>query len=998
MDDDTTVTMVLKQRQRLRQQPIPVAYTSYDRNYYRHLNDQYTSNTSNHRIQIRTNSTNTNTTPNHRRLQKIRNVGILAHVDAGKTTVTERMLALAGIVTNPGSVDSGNTVTDYLPAERERGITIQSAAISFPWIRGDDAGDDAGEVDVHLIDTPGHVDFSVEVNRSVAVLDGAVLVLDAVAGVQAQTETVWRAMTRSPTGKDRYRHEPLPCLAMVNKMDREGCDFGRAIGTIRHRLPGANPVPVQVPLLQLDDRSGGGGGRLVAIPIDGGEVGGGGADGRFVGVVDLVRMRTIVWPEASSSNAGVLEECIPTVSNLPLAIDHADIDSDTAQITRIALAARNDLVAALAETGDELMEDYFFRHLEDEEDDDGPSAFELCASLRRATVARRMMPVLAGAALRGKGVEPLLDAVVDLLPSPMDRLPPALIRTEEGAWDQQRRQKRGGGKSKNKKGTTAVDPATDHKGEMAVAEGEENKKKLIELGHPLHPSLLALAFKVVHMKGRGGSGDGRVVFARVYSGSISSRDTLKVITPNAIADAGNTSNTGGDADGTTVPPPDKPRTERVGGMLDLAGGQFSNRANAICHSGDVCALVGLRSVTTGDTLLLASDGGGTTKSKRRTNTDAATETHDDDGYTYAPTPQNVYLAGVSSPKPVLSVRIETTNTAQHQSLTKALALLITEDPSLRVEETGSATVLSGLGELHIEVVADRIRREHGLDVWIGKPTVTYHETVVGVLETDGMVEYDRTVGDRRLQGSVGILLEPMHHGRGNGIGDEDENEDRDGNGSENDSSSSSSCLQLSEPIVTIEPSARSYLGFPATTPTSSPSHLTESELALRSSVAHALLSGCHGALRRGPPGTNRTLSNVHCRVIAIDAEGGLTAMVALPGAMRAAASAAVSSLLEGKGGEMRRKLEPTMDVEVTVPGEMVGVVLSDLSVRRGTVGDVVMGDDSGGGGVRAKALVRGEVPLAEILGYANSLRSITAGEGTFTAEYKGHSYCDQIDI
>merc|ERR1740124_524978 len=349
-------------------------------------------------------------------------------------------------------------------------------------------------------------------------------------------------------------------------------------------------------------------------------------------------------------------------------------------------------------------------------------------------------------------------------------------------------------------------------------------------------------------------------------------------------------------------------------MLDLAGGQFSNRANAICHSGDVCALVGLRSVTTGDTLLLASDGGGTTKSKRRTNTDAATETHDDDGYTYAPTPQNVYLAGVSSPKPVLSVRIETTNTAQHQSLTKALALLVTEDPSLRVEETGSATVLSGLGELHIEVVADRIRREHGLDVWIGKPTVTYHETVVGVLETDGMVEYDRTVGDRRLQGSVGILLEPMHHGRGNGIGDEDENEDRDGNGSENDSSSSSS-------------------------------HLTESELALRSSVAHALLSGCHGALRRGPPGTNRTLSNVHCRVIAIDAEGGLTAMVALPGAMCAAASAAVSSLLEGKGGEMRRKLEPTMDVEVTVPGEMVGVVLSDLSVRRGTGGGGAVGSE-----------------------------------------------------
>jgi elongation factor G len=277
------------------------------------------------------------------RLRQIRNVGIFAHVDAGKTTVTERMLALAGVVHRAGSVDDGNTVTDYLPAERERGITISSAAISFPWawhnrskhvISRESNECDDGHVTISLIDTPGHVDFSVEVNRSVAVLDGAVLLVDAVAGVQAQTETVWRAMTRpslnnhSTNEKCDHAHEPLPCVALVNKMDKEGCHFGNAVRSLKAKLPGANPIPIQLPLFRGTKASTQGSyftkRCIEALPID---------DtvsclGEFVGVIDLVHMRAVVYPEKCSNVANV-ESCIPDVVPLLRPKSNAPIDDPT---------------------------------------------------------------------------------------------------------------------------------------------------------------------------------------------------------------------------------------------------------------------------------------------------------------------------------------------------------------------------------------------------------------------------------------------------------------------------------------------------------------------------------------------------------------------------------------------------------------------------------------------------------------------------------------------
>lgn len=846
------------------------------------------------------------------RLKHLRNVGILAHVDAGKTTVTERMLALAGVVRSAGNVDDGNTVTDYLPAERERGITIQSAAISFDWgwhnsaprhVNGDDYAQN-DKVRVQLIDTPGHVDFSVEVNRSVAVLDGAVLVVDAVAGVQAQTETVWRAITRPswnnhdpanltdsdnedwvPPQQD-HSHEPLPCLALINKMDKDGCHFGKAVQSLRDKLPGANPIPIQIPLFR--------GGlsksqakletvgnnplppNLVAVaPGDVHSV-----TGEFVGVVDLIHMRAIIWPENHTTVANV-EDCVPSVYSLVTSEVHEALYPDC-QVTQQAMKARSELIEALAEV-DPPMEEYY---LNDEE----PSNAELRTALRRATLSHKAVPVMAGAALKGKGVEPLLDAVADLLPSPLDRIPPALNKLDP--------------------------PNTDDQKNNALL----SSPRKISLGHPLHPSLLAFAFKVVHMKGRGGSGDGRVVFARVYSGELRDRETIQVISPPAPGEA-----------------PQKPREERVCGMLELAGGRFDNVSGGLVKSGDVCALVGLKTVVTGDTILLSGDSGMNKAKKSKRGQEL------------------VCLAGVASPKPVITVRLEAESTSEQQRLSAALQLMAIEDPSLVVEETESSTLLSGLGELHIEVTLDRLFREHGLQVLVGPPTVAYRETAKKVIESPGgLLEYDRTIGGTRLQGAVHLVLSPS--------------------GCEK----KSSCIMLTDPVVTVGPKAREFLGLNP--------DLSEDELLQKSDLARALIRGCQGALRRGPH-KSVPMANIECHIENVDAENGLASLKALPGALQAASAYAVAATLQ-EHKDACAVLEPTMSVEVTLPNDMVGSVLSDLSGRRGTVGDVVVGD-----GAKIKSLIRGEVPLVEILGYANSLRSLTGGEGAFSAEYKGHSPC-----
>lgn len=502
---------------------------------------------------------------------------------------------------------------------------------------------------------------------------------------------------------------------------------------------------------------------------------------------------------------------------------------------------------------------------------------------------------MASAALKGKGIEPLLDSIADFLPSPLDRFSPILNDIYHGD-------------------------------KPAIVNGSipSYDSKDITLGHPLHRSFLAHAFKVVHMKGRGG-GDGRVVFARTYSGKLRDRDQVHVVTPPSPGEVEVNS-----------------RLERVGGMLELAGGHVDNVECGEVASGEVCALVGLKSVVTGDTLLLASDFSSSSYKYKKGNKKDQ---------------RLVYLAGVASPKPVITVRLETETSQEQSRLTEALRLMTTEDPSLVLEETESTTLLSGLGELHIEVTLDRLYREHGIHVIVGPPSVAYRETVKIQIETPGgLVEYDRNVGGTRLQAAVHIRIEP---------------DDR-----MNVQENKSSCILLSDPVVKVEKNVRDFLGLNPDLP--------EEALLVKNQLARALIQGCQGALKRGQ---RHEITNVVCHVVDVSAEGGLPGLNAIPGALQAAAANAVAICL--KENEIHcTVLEPTVSVEIIVPEEMIGSILSDLNSRRGLIEDVEVSD-----GIHNKSIVRCDVPLSEIIGYATSMRSLTGGEGVFTSEYKGYSFC-----
>ncbi|KAL9181828.1 hypothetical protein ACHAXT_012171 [Thalassiosira profunda] len=872
--------------------------------------------------------------PCHPRLLALRNVGIFAHVDAGKTTVTERMLALSGLVHDAGSVDDGDTVTDYLPAERERGITIQSAAVGFEWVVPPAPSSDATtkqsnapkRVAINLIDTPGHVDFSVEVHRSVAVLDGAVLVVDAVAGVQAQTETVWRAIRNADRGKassssglhGTHAHEPLPAVMFVNKMDREGADFRHAMNTVRRKLNGSNPVAVQLPLYRVANhgsttKNGDGGSTALGPEIAAGSLDEPPPHGGFVGVVDLVHLRALIYPDDAEDLS--IEDAAPTVVSLT----SPGVREGNPALIEAALDARRDLISNLADV-DETMEDLYLNAMEGEEEHACPilasvSTEDIRSSLRRTSLNRTVMPTLCGAALRGVGVEPVLDCVAEYLPCPLDRLPPQLQLLGNNS-EQQR------------------DAEIDNS---------------ISLGHPLHSSTLAYVFKVLHMKGRGGSGDGRVAFARVYSGKLKARDSVRVVSPAARG-----ANVDGERDKKQKHP-----MERIGGMLELSGGRFDNLPDGSCPSGDVCALVGLKSVVTGDTLLLTSAGGSYEgkQDKKKTAKNRKNDLH------WKQYMDGVHLAGLASPRPVLTLRVEASSSSEQSRLSDALTLLTVEDPSLVVEETPTTTLISGLGELHMEIVLDRLRREFGLEVRTGRPAVAYRETVLlengEEVETDGMVVYDRTVGGVQLQGGVRLLLRTR--------------------GSSDGCPVHELCVPPEDPIVTLSPEARAYFDLDPNAPPD------ESELKYPPPLK-ALLSGARGSLRRGRLGPH-PLANVECQIVEVDSE--LSNPDQLPGALRAAAANAVAVLLESLAEEGRMSvLEPRMSVEVSVPTGRVGDVLSDLTGRRGTVDDVLATDE--GGSDNAKSVVEADVPLVEILGYANSLRSLTGGEGAFSAEYRGH--------
>jgi elongation factor G len=515
-------------------------------------------------------------------LDKTRNIGIMAHIDAGKTTTTERILYYTGINYKIGEVHEGTATMDWMVQEQERGITITSAATTCLW----------RDHRVNIIDTPGHVDFTIEVERSLRVLDGAVGVFCSVGGVEPQTETVWRQA-------DKYQ---VPRIAFVNKMDRLGADFFRVVQMIKDRL-GARAVPLQLPI---------------------------GAEDRFIGVIDLVRMKAIVW-EDESLGAKFRDEAIPE------------------ELAAAAADYREKLIEAAADSDETIMEKY----LEGRE----ISEAELTKAIRSATLAIKIIPVLCGSAFRNKGVQPLLDAVVAYLPSPLD-IPPV----------------------------KGIDPDSQSPDERPAKDDAP---------------FSALAFKIMT-----DPFVGTLSFFRVYSGALTA--------------------------GASVYNSTKGKRERIGRLLKM----HANKREEIkeVYAGDIAAGVGLRTATTGDTLCDEND--------------------------------PIILESIEFPEPVISIAIEPKSKADQEKLGLSLQKLAAEDPSFRVrtdEETGQ-TIISGMGELHLEIIVDRLLREFNVGANVGKPQVAYKETVRKSVEQQG--KFIRQTGGRGQYGDVWIKLEPQQPGVG----------------------------------------------------------------------------------------------------------------------------------------------------------------------------------------------------------------------------------------
>ncbi len=515
-------------------------------------------------------------------LERTRNIGIMAHIDAGKTTTTERILYYTGINYKIGEVDEGTATMDWMVQEQERGITITSAATTCFW----------RDHRVNIIDTPGHVDFTIEVERSLRVLDGAIAVFCSVGGVEPQSETVWRQA-------DRYR---VPRIAFINKMDRVGADFFRVAQMIRDRL-GAQPLLVQLPI---------------------------GAEENFKGVVDLIQMRAILW-EADSLGAEYRLGSIPK-----------EMESQVEEY-------QEKLLEILADSDESIME----RYLERREVPEG----EIRSAIRRACLQLRLVPVLCGAAFRNKGVQPLLDAVVDYLPSPLD-VPPV----------------------------SGKNPFSDV-GEVRRSSDDE--------------PFAALAFKIMS-----DPFVGTLTFFRVYSGALFS--------------------------GSSIYNSTKGKRERIGRLLKM----HANKREEIkeVYAGDIAAAVGLRTTTTGDTL--------------------CDETHP------------IILEAIEFPAPVISIAIEPKSKADQERLGISLQKLATEDPSFRVrtdEETGQ-TIISGMGELHLEIIVDRLLREFNVGANVGRPQVAYKETIRKAVEREG--KFIRQTGGRGQYGHVYIRVGPQPAGKG----------------------------------------------------------------------------------------------------------------------------------------------------------------------------------------------------------------------------------------
>jgi len=678
-------------------------------------------------------------------LERYRNIGISAHIDAGKTTTTERILFYTGVSHKMGEVHDGAAITDWMAQEQERGITITSAAVSCFW-SGMDRGFEPHRI--NIIDTPGHVDFTIEVERSMRVLDGAVMVYDSVGGVQPQSETVWRQA-------NKYR---VPRIAFVNKMDRPGADFFHVVQMMIDRLK-AHPVPIVIPI---------------------------GAEDHFTGVVDLIHMRAIIWDDATQG----------------MTFNYAPVPGD---LQATAQTWRDKMVSAAAEASDDLMDKY----LETNDLDEA----EIIRGLRKRTVAGEIQPMLCGSAFKNKGVQRMLDAVIELMPSPLD--------------------------------VPAID-GVDEKGQHAERHPNDDEP------------FSALAFKLMS-----DPYVGQLTFIRVYSGVLKKGDA--------------------------VFNPVKGKKERIGRIVLMHANDRHDVEEL--RTGDIAACVGLKDVTTGDTL---------------TDPNAV-----------------ITLERMEFPDPVISLSIEPKTKADQEKMGIALHRLAAEDPSfhLHTDEESGQTIISGMGELHLEIIVDRMRREFGVEANIGRPQVTYRETIRrAVNDIEG--KFVRQSGGKGQYGHVVLSLEPQEPGSGFAFVD-----------------ATKGGVVPREYIPSVEKGLREAMnsgvlaGYPvvdvkATLTFGSYHDVDSSEMAFRM----AAIFGFKDAARKADP------------VI----------------------------------------LEPMMHVEVETPEEYAGNIMGDLSSRRG----LVQGMEEQFG----SQIIRADVPLAEMFGYATTLRSMSQGRATYSMEF--HHYAE----
>ena len=677
-------------------------------------------------------------------IERYRNIGISAHIDAGKTTTTERILYYTGVNHKIGEVHDGAATMDWMEQEQERGITITSAATTCFWKGMDNS---FPEHRFNIIDTPGHVDFTIEVERSMRVLDGACMVYCAVGGVQPQSETVWRQATK-------YK---VPRLAFVNKMDRSGANFFKVVEQMKTRLK-ANPVPIVIPI---------------------------GAEDSFAGVVDLLKMKAIIWDEASQG----------------MKFEYQDVPAD---LQETAQTWREQMIEAAAEASEDLMNEY----LENGE----LSEAKIKEGLRLRTLACEIQPMLCGTAFKNKGVQRMLDAVVELLPSPVD-IPPV--------------------------------SGVDEREQPASRKADDAEK------------FSALAFKLMT-----DPFVGQLTFIRVYSGVLAS--------------------------GATVYNSVKGKKERVGRILQMHANNREEIKEVL--AGDIAACVGMKDVTTGETLC------------------------DPD----AP----IILERMVFPDPVIHVAVEPKTKADQEKMGIALGRLAAEDPSFRVrtdEESGQA-IISGMGELHLDIIVDRMRREFNVEAAVGAPQVAYRECIKKAVEQEG--KFVKQSGGRGQFGHVWLKIEPNEPGAGYTFVD-----------------------AIKGGVVPRE-------------------FIPAVDKGLQDAIGSGVLAG---------------FPVVDIKFTLFD--GSYHDVDSNENAFRMAASMAFK---EGMKKASPTLLEPMMAVEVETPEDYMGNVMGDLSSRRG----IVQGMEDQAGGIK---VVKAEVPLSEMFGYATSLRSLSQGRATYSMEFKHYT-------